>query len=162
MKTLVAYDTKNGSTAEVAQAILLRLREHGLSADIQLSKKVRDLKEFDCLVVGAPIYSGRWLSGAHRILRKAGKLKPEQSPAIAIFALGPRRNEGPENWTVPQAQFDRAISKHPSVRPVSRALFGGADPPKKSPRRDIRDWEAIKSWADELAGIFLTEHTSTG
>ena len=115
---------------------------------------MRNVQEFDCLVVGAPIYSGRWLNGAHRILKLVSKLKPEQSPAVAIFALGPRRNEGPENWVVPKAQFERAIGKHSSVEPVSTALFGGADPPKKSPRRDIRDWDAIKSWADELAKSF--------
>ena len=154
MKVLVTFDTKNGSTTDVAQAIVLRLREHGCSVDIQPTRNVRNVKEFDCLVVGAPIYSGRWLSGAHRILKQLSKLGPEQSPTVAIFALGPRKNEGPENWVVPKAQFDRALGKHPSVIPVSTALFGGADPPKKSPRRDIRDWDAIKSWADELAKIF--------
>ena len=154
MKVLVAFDTKNGSTAEVAQAIAQQLRERGCSVDVQPAGKVRRLKEYDRLVVGAPIYSGRWLSGAHRMLRKVRKIRPEESPPVAIFALGPRRNEGPGDWTRPQAQFERALGRHPSVRPVSTALFGGADPPKKSPRRDIRDWEAIKSWADELAKLF--------
>lgn len=154
MKVLVAYDTKNGSTEEVAQAIVVRLREHGCMVDIQLAKQVRNLKEFGHLVVGAPIYSGRWLSGAHRILKLAGKQTRDSKLSVAIFALGPRVDEGPENWTGPKAQFDRALGKHPSIKPVSVALFGGADPPKKSPRRDIRDWKAIKSWADELANIF--------
>jgi menaquinone-dependent protoporphyrinogen oxidase len=154
MKVLVAYDTKNGSTEEVAQAILARLREHGCTVDIQLAKYVRNLKEFDHLVVGAPIYSGRWLSGAHKILKRLGKQTREQIPSVAIFALGPRVDEGPQNWTGPKAQFDRALGRHPSLKPDSVALFGGADPPKKSPRRDIRDWEAIKSWADELANMF--------
>ena len=154
MKVLVAYDTKNGSTAEVAQAIVMRLREHGCSVDIQLARNVRNVKDFEYLVVGAPIYSGRWLSGAHRILKRISRLRQEQCPAVAIFALGPRKNEGPESWEVPKNQFNRAMGKHPSVNPVSTALFGGADPPKKSPRRDIRDWNAIKSWADELAKMF--------
>lgn len=154
MKVLVAYNTKNGSTIDVAQAIVLRLREHGCSVEIQLARNVRNFKEFDYLVVGAPIYSGHWLSGAHRILKRVSRLGLEQSPAVAVFALGPRRDEGPESWTVPKVQFDRALSKHPSIEPVSTALFGGADPPKKPPRRDIRDWDAIKSWADEIAKIF--------
>ena len=154
MNVLVAYDTKNGSTTEVAQAIMLRLHERGCDADLQLARDVRDLKEYNCLVVGAPIYSGRWLSGAHRILKRVSKLRMEHRPVVAIFALGPRSNEGPENWTGPQSQFDRALGKHPSVKPVATALFGGADPPKKSPRRDIRDWNAINSWADELAKHF--------
>jgi len=153
MNLLVTYATKNGSTTDVAEAIGLRLREHGCSVEIQPAKEVRSLKEFDALVVGAPIYSGHWLSGAHRILKQVRKLKGGQSPAIAIFALGPRKNEGPEDWVVPNAQFDRALNKHPSIAPVSTVMFGGADPPKKSIRRDIRDWVAIRAWADELAGI---------
>jgi menaquinone-dependent protoporphyrinogen oxidase len=153
MKILVAYATKNGSTTDVAQAIGVRLREYGCSVEIKPAKIVKSLQEFDFLVIGAPIYSGQWHNGAHRILKRIHKLKSEQTPDLALFALGPRKNEGPEDWVRPNAQFERAIKKHPSVNPVSKALFGGADPPKKSVRRDIRDWEAIKAWADELAKI---------
>jgi menaquinone-dependent protoporphyrinogen oxidase len=154
MKVLVAYDTKNGSTGEVAQSIAEQLRENGCSVDLQIAKNVRKPVNFDALVVGAPIYSGRWLSGAHRILNMVSKTGSGEGPSVAIFALGPRTDEGPENWIKPKAQFDRALGKHPSINPVSTALFGGADPPKKSPRRDIRDWAAIKTWANELVAKF--------
>ena len=115
MKILVTYATKNGSTTDVAQAIASRLREHGCSVEIQPVNDVRDLKEYGFLVAGAPIYSGRWLNGAHRILKQVSKLSTEQTPNIALFALGPRKNEGPEDWVVPNAQFERAIKKHSSV-----------------------------------------------
>lgn len=154
MKVLVSYDTKNGSTTDVAQAIASRLREHGYQVDIQPARSVRQLKNYNCLVVGAPIYSGRWLSGAHRVLKLLRKLKSDQIPAVAVFALGPRKDEGPESWVLPKAQFDRALRKHSDITPVSAALFGGADPPKKSVRRDIRDWASIDAWADKLAKIF--------
>lgn len=154
MKVLVSFDTKNGSTTDVAQAIAGRLREHGYQVDIQQARSVRNIKDYNCLVLGAPIYSGRWLSGAHRVLKLVRKLKLNQILTVAIFALGPRKDEGPESWVLPKAQFDRALRKHPAIVPVSTALFGGADPPKKSIRRDIRDWGAINSWADELAKIF--------
>jgi menaquinone-dependent protoporphyrinogen oxidase len=155
MKVLVTYDTKNGSTTDVARAIAGRLREHGCQVDIQRARSVRQIKDYNGLVVGAPIYSGRWLSGAHRVLKMVRKLKSNQIPAVAVFALGPREDEGPESWVRPKAQFDHALQKHSSIVPVSTALFGGADPPKKSIRRDIRDWGAIQSWADELAKIFV-------
>ncbi len=151
---LVAYDTRNGSTAEVAQAIAARLHERGCQVDVRPSRDVRDLAGIDALVVGAPIYSGRWLTGAHRVLKRAGKVSPDRRPPVAIFALGPRADDGPENWVRPREQFERALGKHPSVTPVATALFGGADPPRKSPRRDIRDWNVIDQWADELAAKF--------
>jgi menaquinone-dependent protoporphyrinogen oxidase len=153
LKVLVVYDTKNGSTAEVAKAIASRLRERGCSVEARPSRDVRDVA-VGFLVVGAPLYSGRWLSGGHRILKRVTKLERERRPVVAAFALGPRRDEGPEDWERPRSQFESALAKHPAITPASTALFGGADPPKKTPRRDIRDWEAIRSWADELAAIF--------
>ena len=153
-RVLVAFDTKNGSTAEVASAISTRLSEHGCAVDVRSARDVRDPQQYAAIIVGAPIYSGRWLSGAHRLLRRVARLDASHRPATAIFALGPRVDEGPENWVRPRQQFGRALAKHPTVEPVSTALFGGADPPRKSPRRDIRDWDAIASWADEIAHLF--------
>ena len=153
-KVLVAYDTKNGSTSDVADAIGSRLRERGCTVDVRPARDVRDMEGTDALVVGAPIYSGRWGTSAHRLLKRVGKLAPDRRPLVAIFALGPRSDDGPESWVGPRGQFERALGKHASTTPVSTALFGGADPPKKSPRRDIRDWDAIRSWADEIATAF--------
>jgi len=150
-KILVAYDTRNGSTAEVAEAIATRLRHRGIDAEVELARDVRELDDCDGLVLGAPIYSGRWLSGAHRLLKRLTKQAP--GLPVAVFALGPRVDEGPENWVRPREQFEQALGKHPSLSPVSTALFGGADPPKKSPRRDIRDWETVGAWADEVASL---------
>jgi menaquinone-dependent protoporphyrinogen oxidase len=150
---IVAYDTKNGSTAEVAEALASRLHERGYAAEARRARDVREITGDTALVVGAPIYSGHWLSGAHGLLKRVAKAAPARRPVLAVFALGPRSDDGPENWERPRAQFAHALEKHASLEPVSTALFGGADPPKKSPRRDIRDWERIHAWADELADL---------
>jgi len=149
-KVLVAYDTRNGSTADVADAIASRLRESACSVDVVRAREVRDVERYDALVVGAPLYSGRWLTGGHRLLKRVSRLTADRRPQVAVFALGPRVG-GPEDWARPRTQFERALAKHPTVAPVSTALFGGADPPRKSPRRDIRDWDAIRTWTDEVA-----------
>lgn len=151
---LIVFDTKNGSTPEVAQAIGSRLRERGGDVDVVQSKSIPDLAGLGGLVVGAPIYSGRWLNGGHRVLKRLARLPEERRPPVAIFALGPRQDDGPEDWVRPRQQFERALSMHRSIKPLSTALFGGADPPKKKPRRDIRNWDAIRAWADELADLF--------
>ena len=148
---LVAYDTKNGSTAEVAAAIAKRLESHEIAVRIAPARDVRDLSGVDAVVVGAPIYNGRWLSGAHRLVKRLTRIAPPSRPVLAVFALGPRVDDSPQDWERPRAQFEHALGKHPDAAPVATALFGGADPPRKTPRRDIRDWDAIASWADELA-----------
>jgi len=152
-KVLVAYDTKHGSTEDVADAVASRLRECACSVDVSRARDVRDVEGYDALVVGAPIYSGRWLTGAHRLLKRMDRLAADRRPRVAVFALGPRSDDGPENWARPRAQLEHALVKHPTLEPISTALFGGADPPKKSPRRDLRDWDAIRTWASGLAAL---------
>lgn len=151
---LIVYDTKNGSTAEVARAIADRLTQAGPRVELGTAKRLPDLRGWEGVVVGAPIYSGRWMGGAHRVLKKLAKLAEGERPPVAIFALGPRQDEGPEDWVRPRQQFEKALAKHRSILPVSTALFGGVDPPKKRVRRDVRDWEAIAAWADQLARAF--------
>ncbi len=153
-KVLVLYDTKNGSTAEVAEAIASRLREQGATTELGLARRPPALTGWRGVVVGAPIYSGRWMNGAHRALKRLAKLSEDDRPPVAIFALGPRQDDGPENWIRPRQQFERALSKHREISPVATALFGGKDPPKKKVRRDIRDWGAIEAWADDVAQAF--------
>ncbi len=153
MNVLVAYETRYGSTTDVARAIAARLADHGYSVELRSVGDVRAPQEYSAVVVGAPIYRGRWLAGAHRLLKRIGKLSSESTPAVAVFALGPRVDEGPDSWATPRAQFARALAAHSSVAPISTALFGGADPPRRSTRRDVRDWDAIGSWADDLAGL---------
>lgn len=153
MRILVAYSTKNGSTAEVASAIAARLREQGNVVDLREAREVRSLAGVDALIVGAPIYSGRWLTGGHRLLKRVRKLAAEERPRVAVFALGPRRNEGPEDWAAPRAQFEKALARHPEVAFIATGLFGGADPPKKKARRDVRDWDAIRAWTEEVSAL---------
>lgn len=151
---LVAFDSKNGSTAEVARSIAARLRQDGVEAEVVAARSVRNLEEWKGVVVGAPIYSGHWLSGGHRVLKRLSKLPDARRPPVAVFALGPRQDAGPESWVRPREQLARALAKHRSISPVATALFGGVDPPKKRTRRDIRDWKTIEAWADELADHF--------
>jgi menaquinone-dependent protoporphyrinogen oxidase len=150
---LIAFDTKHGSTAEVADAIASRLRERGAEVEIGPARGASDLTDFRGIIVGAPIYSGRWMKGAHRLLRKLAKVPPDRRPPVAIFALGPRKDEGPEDWVRPRQQFERALDKHRTISPISTALFGGVDPPRKKDHRDVRDWGAIAAWADQVGDL---------
>jgi len=100
------------------------------------------------VVLGAPIYSGRWHRDAHRFLR---------------------RHRTTSRWSpLPCSPWDHALATKragnvhvPSlIEPwqsgwlayVAVALFGGVDPPKErhGERRDLRDWEAIRAWATGL------------
>ncbi len=145
---LVAYATRHGSTAEVADAIAEALRQQGHNVTTTPAARFKDpVDGFDLVVLGGALYSGRWHSGAHRFLRKHRHRL--EGRAVAVFGMGPRLDVE-EAWQTSRAQLDRALAKRSWLHPVAVTVFGGVDPPKKRERRDIRDYEAIKVWAAGL------------
>jgi menaquinone-dependent protoporphyrinogen oxidase len=147
---LVAYATRNGSTGEVADAIADVLRQRGHTVTVAPAGRFRSrVDDFDLIVLGGALYSGRWHAGAHRFLRR--HRKELDGPAVAVFGMGPRRDAA-EAWETSRAQLDRALGKRPWLHPVAVTVFGGVDPPKKKQHRDIRDWAAITTWAEGLVG----------
>lgn len=145
MDILVTYATKNGSTQQVAEAIAATLREN---AELRPASQVRDsLAGRDLVVLGGALYSGRWHRDAHRFLKRHRKELTAGVP-IAVFGMGPRTDDE-EAWRHSRAQLDRALAKRNWLTPVAVTVFGGVDPPgrTKRQRRDMRDWDAIRDWA---------------
>jgi menaquinone-dependent protoporphyrinogen oxidase len=154
---LVAYGSRYGSTQEVAEAIAATLRTHGLTVDVHAAADVVDLGEYQGVVLGGGIYMGRWHRDARGFVRRFAE-ELEGVP-VALFALGPVDDE-PEHIAGAQKQFDHAVARLP-VEPFTTQLFGGAvDPGKlrfpfnRMPAADVRDWHAVETWAEELAGRF--------
>ena len=143
---LIAYATKHGSTEEVAEAMAQALRERGVRADVRPARKVTELGSHGLVVLGAPLYSGKWHRDAHRFL-KNNREALSHLP-VAVFALGPRSPQAEGGWPRCRAQLDRALAKHSWFGPACVELFGGVDPPRKNrDRRDQRDWATIRHWA---------------
>ena len=144
---LVAYATKNGSTREVAEAIGAVALAAGAEVEVTTAHSVTGpVSGTDLLVLGAPIYSGRWHRDAHRFLKR--HRRELAGMPVAVFALGPRRDDE-EAWQHSWKQLHRALAKRVWLHPVAVGLFGGADPAGRgrAARRDLRDWTAIGDWA---------------
>lgn len=90
--------------------------------------------------------SGRWHHDAHRFLKR--HRRELATLPVAVFGMGPR-TDTEEAWQRSRAQLGRALAKHGWLTPVAVTVFGGADPPGhgKRPPRDLRDWQAIHTWA---------------
>jgi menaquinone-dependent protoporphyrinogen oxidase len=154
---LVAYASKYGSTREVAEAIASTLRERLLRVVVRPAGEVDRLDEFVGVVLGGGIYMGRW----HRDARGFAKHFEDELGRlpVAVFALGPT-DDVPEHRTGSEKQFRKAVEKLP-FEPVASGLFGGAIDPRKlqfpfnhMPAVDVRDWNEIRVWADEVAERF--------
>jgi len=163
---LVGYATRYGSTQEVAEAIAAALRESGLEVDVQPAHKVRTLKGYSAVVLGAPLFMFHWHKEAHRFLSRHRKALMERP--VAVFALGPITDPHiEEEWQNSRAQLDKELAKYPWFKPAVFKMFGGKHDPAKlrfpfnslawqAPASDIRDWNAIRTWAMELMPILAT------
>jgi menaquinone-dependent protoporphyrinogen oxidase len=158
---LVAYATRYGSTKEVAEKIAATLREGGAVVDVQSVEHARSLDGYRAVVVGAPLYMFNWLKGARSFVARH-RAALEKVP-VALFALGPTEDKE-DDWRETRGQLDKVLAGFPWLKPVAVELFGGKFEParltfpynlipalKKMPVSDIRDWDAIRSWASGVA-----------
>jgi menaquinone-dependent protoporphyrinogen oxidase len=113
------------------------------------------------VVVGAPLYMSDWLKEARNFLSRHRAILT--TLPVAVFALGPTADKE-EDWTETRKQFDKVLSKYSWLTPVAAELFGGKFDPARltfpynlipairgMPVSDIRDWDAIRTWAENLA-----------
>jgi menaquinone-dependent protoporphyrinogen oxidase len=144
-RILVAFATRAGSTREVAAAIAPTWRNAAIPSSLDVPGDVREpVWRWDCVVLGAPIYSGRWHRHAHRFLKRHRRELGDVP--VAVFGMGPRAPEA-EAWLRSRRQLDRALAKRDWLTPAVVAVFGGVDPPNRSRvlKRDMRDWVAVKA-----------------
>jgi menaquinone-dependent protoporphyrinogen oxidase len=155
---LIAYATKHGSTREVAEALAEILGERGFSVEVKPATEVADIGGYGAVVVGGALYTGRLHADARRFLNAHRRALAELP--LAVFAMGPR-TLAEEDMTSSRRQLDSALEKVPELHPVSIAVFGGVLDPSQHhfpinriPASDARNWDAIRAWAEGVAGAF--------
>ena len=158
-RVLVAYGTKHGATREIAEAIADELRRAGHGVDCMEADAVTGVDDYDAVVVGSAVYMKRWRSEARRFLKRNARALAVRP--LWIFSSGPCGEKPDPRWSEPGkivAQAERLGAREHVVfggrLPVDpanfmeRAMVNGCPPE----HRDLRDWEAIREWADAIAG----------
>ena len=139
-KILVAYATRAGSTAEVAQAMAeaLRARSVGETVDVVPVKEVADLSPYRAVIVGSAVRYGKWLPEAVDFvaMHQAALAKV---PTAFFLVSGFLKTDTPEMRAKVSAFLD-------PVRKIMRSgkegLFAG-----KTAKGDWRNWDEIRAWA---------------
>lgn len=170
---LVAYATKYGGTAEIAEKIGQVLREVGLHTDVLPVAGIRDLTPYEAVVLGSAVYIGKWHKDAVKFLQANEKILTERQ--VWLFSSGPT-GEGDavellKGWHFPEAQQPIADR----IQPCDIAVFHGNVNMKKlnfiekwilknvqAPLGDFRDWEAITSWATAIADVLKEKDLTSG
>ena len=161
-RVLVAYATKYGATAEIAEKIGQVLREAGLQTDVLPANRVGGLGAYQAVVLGSAVYIGQWRKEAAKFLT-ANETTLAGRP-VWLFSSGPTGKGDPveltQGWRFP-AKLQPIADR---IQPRDVALFHGAvDLNKlnflqkwmlknvKAPAGDFRDWQAITAWAAGIA-----------
>ena len=155
-RILVAYASRYGSTAEVAEAIGDELQKAGVAVDVRPASEVRDLSPYRAAIIGSPIYMGKWLPEPQIFIEQ--HQRDLRNIPVAYFAVGLTVNEGnPDIIKKAEASMDQVRML---VEPVEVGVFAGrlensrlslADRTitklVRAKTGDFRNREAIRAWA---------------
>jgi menaquinone-dependent protoporphyrinogen oxidase len=160
-RVLVAYASRNGSTAEIAQAIGKELRLAGLETTVSDLNSVTELEGYNAVVIGGPLYMGKVVSEVGKFIGRHTKTLGKKP--VAVFAVGTSLlSPDPAQKENARRALRSAVS--PLIPIVETVFAGKLDPSKlpffqrkitemvKAPVGDFRDWDAIAEWARDIAG----------
>jgi menaquinone-dependent protoporphyrinogen oxidase len=160
MKALVAYASRRGSTAEIAEAISGALRREGISVDCMAAEEVKSIDPYEAIVLGSAVYVKRWRGDAKHFLRKHRRALAQRP--LWVFGSGPAGDpaEDRPEWAEPTS----VVEKVEKLGGRGHVVFGGRLPiaPRgpiekamvqnaPAEHRDRRDWDEIRAWAVSIA-----------
>jgi len=181
MKALIVFGTRYGATAGTSEAIAKVLCDQGITTHIINAKEehVNDIAEYDLVIVGSGMQIDRWTSEPEQFMSKFSKELAKKKVALFVSSgsYGIISSEGDKKGTDRcwKKYLEDKATKY-NLKPLSLAIFGGVwdyskmgsitrkamDSYKKRIEAagfkeikpglyDTRDWNAIKSWAENLA-----------
>ena len=171
MKVLVAYASRHGATAGIAERLAARISSHEIEATACDVSAVSEIDGYDAFVVGSAAYMYRWLKDANRFAKRHREVLADHP--TWLFSSGPVGTDlvdekGRDIFEAMRpkefSQLEETLSPRgtkvffgawdPDAEPVGLAeRFVNLMPSAKEsmPIGDFRDWEAIDAWADEIA-----------
>jgi menaquinone-dependent protoporphyrinogen oxidase len=180
-KVLIAYGTRYGATEGTSEEIAKVLRGEGLDVRVvnASKEKVKDISEYDLVIVGSGIRMAKWTGAAEKFLKKFQKALSSKKVAIfvssAAQALIEYEKQNEEIEKARKQYLEDKATKY-NLHPISMVIFGGvwdfnkiffllrkalASSKQKIEEAgfteikpglyDTRDWDSIRTWAKEIA-----------
>jgi menaquinone-dependent protoporphyrinogen IX oxidase len=181
MNALILYATRYGATALTSKEIARILREEGFEVKVVdgRKEKIKDISEFELVVVGGGLKILRWTPESDDFLKNFQKDLAQKKLAIfvssAMKSLFERQGKTEDLQKIKKSHLEDEASKY-HLHPIALGLFGGVLDKDKmgfifrrtlgplikqfeaagfketSPGLiDTRDLEEIRNWTRELA-----------
>lgn len=172
-KALVAFGTKYGTTAKVAEEIANVLRSRRIETGVLDLRNGRrnTVDGYDLIVVGSSIIMDKWSKGALAFLEANRRVLSTKK--VAMFVCSANMYTNPEKTEQYRKMYlDDVANRFGIIESVPKGLFGGEidfgrfgfltramvnsmmrdrlQGVDLSKPFDFRDWDAIRSWADSL------------
>jgi menaquinone-dependent protoporphyrinogen IX oxidase len=178
---LIVYGTSFGATKGTSEEIARVLREENFDIKIVNAgeEKVKDISEYELVIVGSSLANCRWNSQAEDFLKKFHKEFEHKKLALFVSSVGAiaeREGNTEEVAKIRKIALEDKVSKY-GLKPITTGLFGGIlnynkmgfmtrkgmEVAFKSRLQnngfkeaepgvyDLRDWDKIRSWTRELA-----------
>lgn len=182
-KALIIYGTRSGTTANTAQKIGETLQKEGLTIKVVDAKKekVKDISEYDLIVVGSGIQIGKWVGEPDDFLKKHQKELAAKKLALFVCCgsakpLSEGEKKAQEMATGKQKYLDEKAAQY-NLKPVAMGYFGAcydfnkmswlfrktlssmkpqleaACKPTQEGVYDLRNLDEIRAWAKDLVKL---------
>ncbi|HTU63818.1 MAG TPA: flavodoxin domain-containing protein [Polyangiales bacterium] len=168
---LVAYESRHGATREIAERVVESLRAYGeWKVALRIAERVSDLSPYRAVILGSPVYDGRWLPEAETFVR-AHERELARLPlwlfSVATFGdtqrhlgeLVKREPHGierlqavlhPRSYRVFAGVIDAAL--WPWYGRLFLRVLGGQT-------GDNRDWLEIDRWIEQIVAALRAQRT---
>jgi menaquinone-dependent protoporphyrinogen oxidase len=180
-KVLVVVASRHGATRGIADRIGGILRAGGIDASVVSPEGATNVAAADAFVIGSAVYMGSWLKEGIEFLERnastladrpvwlfssgplPGSTAARDASDPLTDALGPA--EGPGSGGRKKVE-ELSAAIHPRGHRVFQGAFDPNDPPRAIAERlvrlmpasndllppgDFREWDAIETWAHEIA-----------
>lgn len=167
-KALVAYATKHGGTAGIAETIATTLRGRGIETDVQNARDVRSLDGYRLVIIGSAVYMFRWQGDALDLLKRFDR--ELRAMPIWMFSSGPTGGDPKADAKLAEVLAEQPPAPGEAGKRAERlavrghATFGGRLDEGASgfferwvPKGDWRDPAAIAAWANGIADTVAAE-----
>lgn len=180
MKTLIVYGTRFGATAGTAEEIAKVLREDVFDVTVIDAKKekIKDISEFELVIVGSGMRIARWTREPEKFLEKFSTELAKKKLAIFVSSAAQVIHEHQKDKEKIEEAWTKYLvekAEKYSLNPIAMAIFGGwvnmntmgfldkrmgkfLIPELKAAGinevdgvHDTRDWDAIRKWAHDVA-----------